>query len=346
MPDITKVAVLKMLQQSGIREGLLASRPAIYLRIILAVALAAAAYQLRTQSIFSCAADGYSTDRYLAYCNGAGYGDYEHGAFLFDLEPSAQDFARGAEVLFLGNSRLQVALSTAVTIDWFSAASARYYLLGFGYSENMIFANELLRKIRPSATVYVINVDHFFERIESPPVKRIFHDPEARSRYEAKRLWQRVQEPICKTLPMLCGNSGVVFRSRETGAYMKRDKLEITPVSYDQVINENEVKSSTAAAIDFLSRLPVERKCIILTTVPTVGTQIGNVNAIAKALGVSLIAPEISTGLQTYDGSHLDLPSAKRWSEAFFQEAGSRIRSCLEDKHVTLVDSPPKSIDK
>ena len=69
-------------------------------------------------------------------------------------------------MLFLGNSRLQFAFSTSATADWFSAASARYYLLGFSYFENMIFAEPLLRKIRPRAKVYVINVDDFFDRTE------------------------------------------------------------------------------------------------------------------------------------------------------------------------------------
>ena len=67
-------------------------------------------------------------------------------------------------MLFLGNSRLQFAFSTSATADWFSAASARYYLLGFSYFENMIFVEPLLRKIRPRAKVYVINVDDFFDR--------------------------------------------------------------------------------------------------------------------------------------------------------------------------------------
>jgi len=51
------------------------------------------------------------------------------------------------------------------------------------------------------------------------------------------------------------------------------------------------VNSSTAAAIDFLPHLPVERRCIILTTVPYHGTKIANVKAIATALGEHLIAP-------------------------------------------------------
>jgi hypothetical protein len=313
-------------------EGLFASRQVVYICLILVTAFLAYAYQVRTRTIFSCPADGYTSDRYVAYCHGANYGDYEHGAFQFDLEPSVRNSVTNADVLFLGNSRLQVAFSTAATADWFSAASARYYLMGFSYFENVIFAEELLRKIRPRASVYVINIDDFFDRSQTVPVKAIFHDPEARSRYEMKRFWQSVHEPICKMFTALCGHKFVVFRSRDTGAYYTEGAAQekITPVSYDQVVNRSVVNGNAATAIDFLTHY-TQGKCVIFTTVPFVGTKIGNANAIAERLGVSLMTPTLQEGLQTYDGWHLDQPSAARWSQAFFQEAGSRIRSCLDE---------------
>jgi hypothetical protein len=298
----------------------------------LVVTLAAYAYEVRTYTIFACSADGYDSDRYIAYCNGANYADYEHGAFHFDLEPSAQDFARNADILFLGNSRLQIAFSTPVTSDWFSAASARYYLMGFSYFENVIFTETLLRKMRPRAKVYVINVDDFFDQFETIPVKTIFHDPEARHKYEVKRFWQRIHEPICKTFAVLCGHQAVIYRSRETGAYYTEGgaaQQKITPVSYDQAINQEVVARDTAAAIDFLSEF-TKGKCVILTNVPFVGTKVANANAIAAGLDMKLMTPGVLEGLHTFDGYHLDRPSAERWSQAFFQAAGSTIRSCLE----------------
>ena len=313
-------------------EGLSASRPMLYIPVVLITALVSYAYWLRTSSIFSCQADGYSSDRYLAYCGGTHYADYEHGAFWFDLEPSARIFARNADVLFIGNSRIQVALSTAETDNWFAAASARYYLLGFSYSTNVIFTDKLLRMIRPRARAYVINVDDFFERYETPPVKTIFHDPEAGRRYEDKRFWQRIHEPICKTFAALCGVNPVTYRSRETGAYTKRTSppdLTPAPVSYDQVIDQQVVDGYTVAAIYFLSQLPVERRCIILTNVPTVDTKMDVIKTVATNLGMNLVVPQIPGGLRTYDGSHLDKSSAELWSRGFFQLAGSGIRSCL-----------------
>jgi hypothetical protein len=313
-------------------QGLSANRPTIYISVILVATLVGYAYQLRTQSIFACPANFYDSDHYIAYCGAAGYGEYEHGAFWFDLEPSAQAFTKNADVLFLGDSRLQVGFSTTATANWFSAASTRYYLLGFAGWENMVFAEGLLRRIQPKARVYVINVDGFFERSETPDVKTILHDPEARHRYEVKRLWQRVHEPVCRNLPRFCRHKAFRFRSRETGAYINPPReSEPIPVSYDQAINQDVVNSYTDVAILFLSQVPVKRSCIILTAVPKTETKIGNAKAVAKALGVNFVAPEISE-LGTDDGSHLTQPSAQRWSQAFFEAVGSKIRSCLEEQ--------------
>jgi hypothetical protein len=312
-----------------IRE--MASRPTIYILIVMTGVLAGYTYKVRVKGIFSCQAHGYSSDRYLDYCQAGNYGDYEHGAFWFNLEPLAESFAQSAEVMFLGDSRLQLGLSTSATAQWFSSASARYYLLGFGYGGNVAFAEELLHKLRPQAKAYVMTVD-FFERSETPPAKEVMHDPTAPFRYKVKRLWQLVHEPLCKALPMLCGNQYVVFRSRKTGAYhvSEFDKFKSAPVFYDHVINQEIVKKYTASAEDFLSHLSVAKDCIILTTVPYVGTNVETAHAVAKSLGIRLVAPELD-GLQTFDGSHLNFSSAERWSYAFFEAAGPQIQKCLDE---------------
>jgi hypothetical protein len=304
---------------------------AAYILIVLFVSLGSVVHSFRTTTIFACPADGYSADVYLAYCGGSHYADYEHGAFAFGLEPSAIEYAGQANVLFLGNSHMQVAFSTPATSGWFSARSTSYYLLGFSYSENMVFAEYLLPKVRAQAKVYVINVDDFFVRTQTSPVRTILYDPAARQRYEDKRLWQPVQQQVCMTFSALCGKESVIFRSRRTGAFTKRTaRPDLVPVSYDDVIDQEVVKSSTAAAIDFLSHLPAQKACVILTTVPTVGTKIEDATAIARGAGLDLVTPGNLEGLKTYDGSHLDAQSAQLWSQAFFEIAGPRIRSCVE----------------
>ena len=67
-------------------------------------------------------------------------------------------------MLFLGNSRVQFAFSTAATAQWFSSASASDHVLGFIGFENSIFARALLKKLKPRARVYVIAIGGFFEQ--------------------------------------------------------------------------------------------------------------------------------------------------------------------------------------
>ena len=180
---------------SRIRDALFIARPTIYILILLSACVASYLYKIRTDNIFACQASrGYSSDRYLTYCDAANYGDYEHGAFWFDLEPMAEMSAATADVLFLGDSRLQFAFSTAATAQWFSSASTSYYLLGFIGFENSIFARALLHKLKPRAKVYVINIGDFFEPSERPMAKPVMHDDAARARYEVKRFLQVVHK--------------------------------------------------------------------------------------------------------------------------------------------------------
>ena len=314
------------------REGLFAGQSALYIGIVLLAVLASYAFWLKTRSIFACQAPGYSADRYLAYCGGANYADFEHGAFYFNLEPPSLDYARNADVLVIGNSRLQVALSNDATADWFKQVQARYYLMAFSYNEDMVFTDALLKKVKPRAGVYIINVDDFFERRETVFADTILHDADARSTYEGKRLSQYWHRPICGAFPRLCGRKFVIFRSRETGAYYRipgpEPLVAKNAVSYDPWVDDATVKDSTALAIDFLKQF-AQGKCVILTNVPYPETRSGNAEAIAAGAGLPLVAPRLE-GLYTSDGYHLDRPSADRWSQAFLAEAGPKIRSCLE----------------
>lgn len=328
--DVGAIGLLK-------KRTLFADRPAVYILIVVVTVVTAYAYTLRSNGIFSCQADGYTPDRYLAYCSGAQFGDYEHGALWFDLEPSVKTFASSADVVFLGDSHIQFGFSTDVTNRWFSSITSQYYLLGFIFGENVVFEEEILRKLQPRAKVYVIAVN-FFERSKSLPAKDVMDEPRSYYRYRAKYLWQVVHKQICGKLSVICGRRYAIFRSTTTGAYRKSGMIHVQgrPVSYEHDVDLEKIKGYSASARSFFSQLPVQRDCIILTTVPTVranafaySPSIETAADVAKELGVSFV-PATLDGLQTFDGSHLDQSSAERWSEAFFKVAGPQILKCLK----------------
>jgi hypothetical protein len=312
---------------------LLADRPGPYALLLLVAAFAAASYSLRVNGIFSCQATGYGRDRYLSYCQATSYGDYDHGAIWYDLEPVVDDAATGADVLFLGNSRMQLGLSTRATADWFAGLRSSYYLLGFSHNGNYNFEAPLVRKLHPRARVYVINLDLFFEPIQTGPAATVMGDRGARARYEQKRLWQRVHRPICATLPFACRDEHAFFRSRATGAWIVQGgAVKPAPVKYDESVDTAAVSAYATAGAVFLAQLPADSACIVLTIIPTTlmtpHTAIGTARAVAGALGRPLVAPT-PDGLFTFDQSHLDQPSAERWSAAFFEAAGPQIQRCL-----------------
>src|SRR5271168_4975656 len=88
------------LLERGRGSFVFAARPSVYILLVLAVALGAGPYSLRKYGIFGCSASGYSSDRYLGLCNATSYGDYDHGAIWFGLEPVASAVAN-ARVLFI-----------------------------------------------------------------------------------------------------------------------------------------------------------------------------------------------------------------------------------------------------
>jgi hypothetical protein len=224
---------------------------------------------------------------------------------------------------------VQFALSSKLTADWFLAHSASYYLLGFSDFGNYMFEAPLLRKLRPTAKVYVINIDAFFDQSDSETAKTVMRDESVKTRYEQKRQWQRIHELICGHFKAACGHDFTIFRSRSSGTWLLPGiQRKSDPVSYDDDVDQNMLESYTARGNEFLPTLSDDRACTILTIIPTVKTGIGSARAIAAALGLNLVAP-MPPGLITFDRSHLDPESAQRWSAAFLEQAGPQIQKCL-----------------
>lgn len=306
------------------------SRPGAYAAIVVLALLGAFGYKLRFDGVFACPAGGYAANRYLADCQVGGYGDYDHGALWFGLESEALRAVVEADVLFVGSSRLQLALSGGTTSRWFAETATRYFLLGLSHSENVVFVQPLLERLRPRARAYVINVDRFFDDRVSPPMQQILNDGNALSRYKEKRFWQGLHDPLCSALPALCGQRLAVYRSRTDGAWHLTGTapVEGKAVTDGPATNAERWPHYAILAETFLAKLPVDRKCVVLTIVPSVDTRRAEAEAIARSLGLELIAPRVD-GLTTFDGSHLDAASAERWSAAFFEAAGPRLRACL-----------------
>jgi hypothetical protein len=202
--------------------------------------------------------------------------------------------------------------------------------LGFSHTENVAFATPLLEKLAPRARVVVINADGFFADQATAPAEHVLFDQDAKTEYHRKRSWQLAHQMICGAVAFACGGDIAFFRDRRDGTWRLSPSDELVPsgVGNSDKLDRNRLQRQLTLAAEFVSRLDASRDCVLLTVVPWQSTPRAEAGAIAEVLGLPFVAPELSD-LHTFDGSHLDLPSAERWAREFFAAAGSPIDRCL-----------------
>jgi hypothetical protein len=248
------------------------------------------------------------------------------------LEPTARDFAASADVLFVGNSATEFGFSTPASEHWFAANHLRFYLLGFSHFENSTFIEPLLLNLHSQARAYVVNVDRFFTGEETVIGHDVMRGSDMRRWYITKQNWQPPHRILCAWQARLCGDALSFYRQRETGEWRLTGSARLTgsDVGPELPVDSALVTREKTRAVAFIAKLGVAPRCIFLTYVPSKVNERATAAALASTLGIELISPQIKD-LHTFDGVHLDPPSAERFSSAFFDIAGMRLRRCLDD---------------
>jgi hypothetical protein len=288
---------------------------------------------------------------FLAFCESPRYGDYEHGAYYFDLEPEAIENLRKAKVLFLGNSRAQFGFSTDEVRGYFNERSIPFYVMGFAYGESADFAKILIEKLQLRPKVLVINMDPFFAPGLSEPAQVIldqsgsFWDRSQKSirtrwDYFTKSIFNRLQPKACDLFGMLCSSQfKVIYRAGKDGSWIWRDLYyapEAARIPNDgakaMVLGADYAIAYAPTARDFFQAAGVRPECVVLTHVPnSVHDAKPYAREMARVLGARAELPELA-GLETVDTSHLTWSSAQRWSGPFMRGIDSLIKNCVSDR--------------
>lgn len=314
---------------------------------VLSAALGASSFMLGSMTIanLSVRYAGYRPDTFLAYAHNASYGDYEHSAIYFGIVPKIHKNIRNAQVIFLGSSHPQLAFSTEATRSFFESRGISTFNLAFGYTEQNIFAEKLLAHVQAAPRVIIINADPFFSGYVSEPAKATLTGGlKTISTAILKSSFQKIHRWICPSLPRVCGNTEIsYFRSARDGQVsLPRDADKTwapihggAAVQYQTIDGEKwtmpELSPFLAEGERFLQSQSIARQCVVLTWVPdSTPSPFDNMDtaaAIASRLGTRFIMPQLD-GLVTYDGSHLDSPSAERWSAAFLDQLAPILSEC------------------
>ncbi|HSK42087.1 MAG TPA: hypothetical protein VK943_20145, partial [Arenibaculum sp.] len=248
---------------------------------------------------------------------------------------------RRADVVMLGNSRTQRAFSTEATADFFRGIGASFYVAGFGYGENVTFAQALFEKLEPRPRAVIVNADPFFDADVSWPARTLLKTENGEGVYGDKEAWQAVHREVCggdAGLEWLCGDAPAIFRSVTDGRWHLVDHgaPAAIPISRDPedpsgVRPAAERERWAERARRFLGVLAdsgVPRDCVLFTVVPSDFTTYAAARDLARRFGIEVVTADLA-GLATTDGSHLTRPSAERWSAALLERAERRLNDCI-----------------
>jgi hypothetical protein len=277
------------------------------------------------------------TGHFLALCDSSQFGDYEHGAYYYGLEPEAVEHLRRADVTFFGSSRAQIALSTQALTRFFSEHRIAPYLLGFGYNEQGAFPLALvqMQKLKPKAII--ILADPFFQNRTTPHIRsnqwlrwRViteFYE------FAQKKLFIAVGSRICSRWSDYCRPPPqLVSRSKYDGSWRLHnfEQSKTTPIGGNAyfTFTAEMAGGDRDFAERFIAATGVSRECVILTAAPTNSMRAdGYVAEMGRLLGATVSLPNLND-LTTPDGSHLTAESAERWSAALLTDVQDAITRC------------------
>jgi hypothetical protein len=285
---------------------------------------------------FACRTQPHGPDDFLAYCRSPRYGDYEHGALYYGLEPKARESIRAAQVLFLGSSRLQAAFAANAIREHFRARGIRYFVMGFGYGDVSPFEQPVMERSGASPKVIVINADPFFvepNRLSGPAKEAIEGGSQYLWRLIQKMAFQRVHRIICRAVPLCPESEPAIFRSaidgqwNWIGPYLEEREVPID--ENKERLPQFEIERAKTIGEMFLTRIGLDRRCVVLTGIPANGPNFTEVaEVLSTALHTRFLAPDID-GIATVDGGHLNSRSAELWSAAFVEALTPIVNECL-----------------
>jgi hypothetical protein len=279
------------------------------------------------------------------------HGLIDHYVLYHGLGDSIQ-FAREADVLLIGNSRMSYAFPYTVLESAAQKTGLRFYNLGFGCGERYEFILSLIQKhdLRPQIVI-AHEPQNFFspERGISVVGKKVMES----SRWEAwKTVWewsltQRLRRsslfeclPNWRVIsPVEPDNWVIICRSISLGSWLAyREKQRLVPVGTPQVnfsveTDAIKVDPRTYLIAQGFKRALTERGAkLVLTWIPnadpTAWIDRHKDELLAKSLEVPFISPLVP-GLVTRDTSHLDDKSAELFATRFIEDFRALLEASL-----------------
>jgi hypothetical protein len=244
--------------------------------------------------------------------------------FFHEMDPVRSPL-RSADVLILGNSRSLVAFPDSVVAPFFRERGLSYYQLGFA-DGRADFALILFEKYDLKPRLAIVNADRFFwpgvSHWSEAAMRDSYFDAlkrryEQSAKFEARRwIHALLPHPIGRDLG---GGKPMIYRSVSHGDWLVHwNETRPTAVHW-RTPRKGPTRAEIQNAKTFKAELEGRGTALVLTWVPYRIDGRSWVRELADRLEVPVVLPPLPE-LEMTDGSHLDPPSAQRFSAAFLAE--------------------------
>ena len=253
---------------------------------------------------------------YLGY---AGRG-IDHAVLYHNLDDALRS-ARQARMLILGNSRVLYAVDQNELRAFEQRTGISVYCLAFAYGERYEFPQAIIEKHDLRPEWILVNAYPFFK----PGLSVAARQPLAGDAFEARKARFEATAAfharrfLHRWVPRLSGvdradgafyrsdRDGTIFRSALGSSRGRDPALDLIKPDLSDV----------DSALGFQARMVRRGARLVLTSVPPIND--GYTVELGAKARLPVVIPEVAD-LQTFDGSHLDQDSARRFSAALFRQ--------------------------
>jgi hypothetical protein len=241
----------------------------------------------------------------------------------FHNDGGIADFARGAEVLFLGNSRMVCAIDFEVVAS--EMPDRKVYNLGFGYDEAGDFALEVIERYGLWPEIAIVNCDESFFRAPSAvggEVMKSTHWANAVELWEFETAWW-LRRTLERWVPKIAHRDNIaIWRRHDTGEWIvKLRRLEESEVRVSSTAVDPEALAPLATnALRFMERMREHGTKVVLTVVPSPTANLRFAEFISVRTGAPLVHVDSDLSFTSFDGDHLTQRSARLFSAALWRE--------------------------
>ncbi len=262
--------------------------------------------------------------------------DVDYSTFYHELDDGLRGRLRTADVVIMGNSRVQFGLDEKLFRDHFRARGQKVFNLGFAWAQTSAWSHILMEKYRLNASWILVNADPFFANGLAFPVPQTMATTRLRASHQLFEAGMSIQVreqlaewkvPRLRAFNLFGDNDSAVYRDQVSGWW----KLKSFPYYFStshgppvtDVLESDALKTVDWLAVHkFVGLMKGRGINAVLINVPHIRIA-ESARAVTRKMSEVTGMPYLEvdeTDLHTFDGSHLSHDSALLYSSRLLAE--------------------------